>query len=369
MNKRVVILQEFLPQYRVPFFEALRTELASQSIELILIHGQAPPRMAARNDSGHLDWATRIRNRRTAFIGVRLVWQPALLAAFNADAVIVEQANRLLINYVLLAGRLLGSRTKVAFWGHGSNRQTLKPDALRERLKRRLSTRPDWWFAYTQGTANRIASVGYPIQRITAVQNAIQVAEQRAFTATRERMHCVFVGGLSSTKRLDFLLDAAVHLGTKLQGFHLTVIGDGPLRGKVEDAATRLPWLSYAGPVFGDEKAALMGTAQLMLMPGLVGLAVVDSFAAGTPTITTAISFHSPEIEYIEHGENGLVLPAETTPLEYADAVETLLLDEAQLERLRIGCAASREIFTLEQMVNNFAGGIASFLSVKASGE
>jgi L-malate glycosyltransferase len=39
-----------------------------------------------------------------------------------------------------------------------------------------------------------------------------------------------------------------------------------------------------------------------MLMPGLVGLAVLDAFADGIPRVTTVIEYHSPEIEYLVPG-------------------------------------------------------------------
>ena len=45
---------------------------------------------------------------------------------------------------------------------------------------------------------------------------------------------------------------------------------------------------------------AALSRANLMLIPGLVGLAVVDSFAAQCPVVTTDFRGHSPEFEYIE---------------------------------------------------------------------
>ena len=85
---------------------------------------------------------------------------------------------------------------------------------------------------------------------------------------------------------------------------------------------------TYRGPVFGDETAAdLLRQSTLLLMPGLVGLAVVDSFATGCPLVTVDLPFHSPEIEYLENGVNGVCLPAGTTPTAYAEAVVELLGD------------------------------------------
>ena len=73
-------------------------------------------------------------------------------------------------------------------------------------------------------------------------------------------------------------------------------------------------------------------------MPGLVGLAVVDSFAAGCPLVTVDLDLHSPEIEYLRDGVNGVCLPGGTGPAAYAEAVADLLDDPARLEVLREGC-------------------------------
>ena len=45
-----------------------------------------------------------------------------------------------------------------------------------------------------------------------------------------------------------------------------------------------------------------------MINPGLVGLSIIDSFAAGIPIITTTSKIHSPEISYLQHNYNGLIL-------------------------------------------------------------
>jgi hypothetical protein len=46
------------------------------------------------------------------------VWQPVLSATRKADLVIVDQASRLLVNYVLLARQRFGGPS-IALWGMG----------------------------------------------------------------------------------------------------------------------------------------------------------------------------------------------------------------------------------------------------------
>ena len=79
--------------------------------------------------------------------------------------------------------------------------------------------------------------------------------------------------------------------------------------------------------------------------------------------ITTDVPYHSPEIEYLRDGVNGLVVAGDPSPKAYADAVVSALGDDALLARLREGCRDGRELYTIENMVENFAAGVRAALA------
>ncbi|MCS7262663.1 MAG: glycosyltransferase [Aquificaceae bacterium] len=64
----------------------------------------------------------------------------------------------------------------------------------------------------------------------------------------------LYVGRLSPEKNVGFLLDFFQHLDPAL--FHLIVVGDGPVRRKVERLAQKLPNLSYLDYVYRKEELA-----------------------------------------------------------------------------------------------------------------
>ena len=139
MSNRVVILQETFPRYRVALFDEVCRRATLRGIEVQVVYGQAPGNRGERSNGGSIGGAGFVRNRYLRIPGVETeaVWQPALRSCLGADVVVVEQANRLLINYILLmAQRLHGP--KLAFWGHGRNLQST-PDTIAERFKARLS--------------------------------------------------------------------------------------------------------------------------------------------------------------------------------------------------------------------------------------
>jgi hypothetical protein len=120
-----------------------------------------------------LPWAHKVENRVWE-VGERdIIWQPFPDILRDADLVVVMQENRILSNYPLLLKRVLLRGPKVAYWGHGANFQSNTPAGLREQWKRLMLTRVDWWFAYTEMTVEIVERGGYPKERITCLNNAI----------------------------------------------------------------------------------------------------------------------------------------------------------------------------------------------------
>lgn len=368
-----------LPHYRREFYERLRAALAADGITLRVAYGTPHEALRARDDLVELPWGTRVRNRIVTVAGRPLYWQPVLRLAVRADLVVVEQASKLLTNYALMALQRLGL-VRLAFWGHGTNLQAHTASRLGEAVKHRYSTRCVRWFAYTEGSAARVRALGYPADRITVVQNAFDTAALAAAVAavTPEQRRALrdelgvagdarvvaYVGGLYPDKRPEFLMAAADALAARDPAVVVVAAGAGVSRATVAAWAAGRPHARYLGPLFGEQRARLLAVAELLLMPGLVGLGVLDAFAAEVPLVTTDVPYHSPEIEYLVDGGNGMCLPRDTTPEQYAEAVAALLHDPARLARLRAGCRAAAAVYTVDEMVRRYADGVRRALPV-----
>jgi glycosyltransferase involved in cell wall biosynthesis len=109
----------------------------------------------------------------------------------------------------------------------------------------------------------------------------------------------------------------------------------------------------------------MLRLADLALLPGPVGLAILDFFAAGLPLLTTRISAHGPEIDYLEEGVNGLV--TDPDPNSYAEAVIDLLLDKERLAKFRKASADSSGKYSIDAMVENYAVGICNCLDLSSA--
>ena len=374
-RREVTFVTRILTHYRVPFHQRLRVQLAAQGIAYRLLCGQPNPSEAAKGDLASLDWAEHIRNLAPVG-GERLVWQAIHSKIRNSDLVILGQENGLLVNYPLQL--LRRPDRKLALFGHGRNFQSRAPDGLAERWKRFWATRCDWWFAYTDETRHHIESLGFPPGRITVFNNAIDTAELRsaaeglseaevagayAALGMKGSHVAIFVGGLYPDKRLDFLVEAAGLVRQRMPDFELLVIGGGVDFARLQSLSASRPWLFAAGPRFRREKAALMRGAKLFVMPGLVGLAVLDAGALGLPVVTSAWPWHSPEIAYLQDGVNGVVVRQWDDASAYAAAVAELLLDDARRTNLANAARKMAQAYTIEAMAERFAGGVLAALA------
>lgn len=370
--KKVAIVSKTVPHYRVTFFNRLRETLLSNNIELILLYGQPASQDKLKNDTVDLDWAINVPNKIVEIGNKEVYWQPVLKYLRGVDLVIVEQASRLLINYILVIQNVLGIR-RVAFWGHGKNFQEVSASKVGEWIKQQISNRVHWWFAYNDLSARIVQEMGFPRERITSVQNAIdtlslteslQGVTQKEMEAIRKELTinsdnvAIFSGGLYPEKQIPFLIESLYYIREKLPDFNMIFIGGGVDAKLVVDAAAENPWVHFLGPVFGNKKVPYFAISKLLLMPDSVGLAVLDSFALEVPLITMEHNNHGPEIDYLINGKNGIITDRFSSPLDYAAEVVNLLQNEVKLEKLVQGCKSSRNKYTIENMVSNYVVGI-----------
>lgn len=366
----VLLVERRLTHYRMPVFDCLRAELDKAGVVLRFVHGQPAPSELKKGDAGSLPWAEPVTNRYWRLGGKDLCWQPLPDDTRTVDLVILNQENSLLSNYPFLFRRKRGG-PRLAFFGHGANLQSSRPDGLRERFKRWTSHRVDWWFAYTDMSVELVAASGFPRERITNVENAVDTAVMRAelasvrpeeLAALRQRLGlaggrvALYLGSLYAEKRLDFLIEAADRLHAADGMFRLVIVGDGSLREAVSQACEARPWCVWVGARTGREKALYLALADVILSPGAVGLGILDSFVAGVPMVTTDCGLHGPEAAYLRQRENGVL--TENNVAAFVEAVERLLVDENYRTRLAMGCRVAADHYTVENMAKRFADGI-----------
>lgn len=368
----VAILQESVETYRVRFLDALHESLRASGIEMTLwVHETGIPAAFRK-----LPYLKSIPCYGTG----RLKWARLPEEASRADLLIQPQQVRHLSFLACLLRRRATGRLN-AFWGHG---RCFDPDfdqRWSEKAKRWFSTRVDWWFAYNDLSARIVEDLGFPKERITSVMNSTDTVELRTRLAEvkadgldhwRQKLGIgpgplgVFTGRLYVNKRVEFTLKAAIAIRERIPTFEMIFIGDGEDRPMVEAAVREHPWIHYPGPLQNADKVPYWAVADVLLNPGVVGLVINDAMALGLPTITTDYPTHSPEIDYLNDGANGIITKPWTDVPPFSEAVIELLQDPERLGMMKAKAYRDGNDFSAEIMAENFAEGIREAIAHKA---
>lgn len=160
------------------------------------------------------------------------------------------------------------------------------------------------------------------------------------------------IGSLTPQKGYGYLIDAVRILAARDVPVELTFVGDGPLRGELEEHANR-SGVSYRIHFIGstgDVKSVLPTfdvVAGSSLREGLP-LSVLEAMAAGKPVVTTDVGGNS---EAVLDGVTGFLVPVKDAGA-LADALETLWRDEAIRASMgRAGRAWVEQHFSAKKMV------------------
>lgn len=161
----------------------------------------------------------------------------------------------------------------------------------------------------------------------------------------KREIYAVFAGRLSEEKGVSSLVKAWNAWGPDAP--ELRIIGDGPLRGKLEKAATGSR-IHFFGRLPADETIRQTAHARLQLLPSecFEGFPMVvrEAFAVGTPA---AVSNLGPLPSIVNHGINGVVFEG-ANPHSLLNVVRNAWQTPGLLEQLGKGARKSFETLYTE---------------------
>jgi alpha-1,6-mannosyltransferase len=141
------------------------------------------------------------------------------------------------------------------------------------------------------GATNTVTvPLGVDLQTFHPRRHSYLVRRRWAAPSQLLLVHC---GRLSVEKRVDRSIDALGALYHAGVDARLVVVGEGPLRARLERHATRLP-IDFTGFINDRHTVAgLLASADVTLAPGpheTFGLAALESLACGTPAVVSRTS-------------------------------------------------------------------------------
>lgn len=205
-----------------------------------------------------------------------------------------------------------------------------RPSGIRYALfQRRLIERGTFFLAVSDAIRERALAQGFPAQRTITHHSGVDL-DRFAGGGRPEAELVLHVGRLVEKKGTALLLDAFERVRRKRPDARLIVIGDGPLRSRLEKKAG--PGVEFLGALPAGETAEWMKRAWLLAAPSVTAR---DGDSEGLPTVVceaaaaslpVVASRHSGIVEAVVDGETGWLVPEGDTAA-LAERIEALLGD------------------------------------------
>lgn len=275
----------------------------------------------------------------------RLVWRLArAFRALNLD--IVHTRNAEAFFYGALAARLAGVPAVV----HSEHGRTFPEKWHRSLLQRWLLRGTACAFAVSRQLADQMVSqIGVAPGTFSVIYNGVDTAKfggaaRRGPGERRDGILIGSVGRLAAVKNYPLLLEAVARLPEGMP-WRLVLIGDGPERDKLREAAGQLG-IGARVSLLGhrDDVATLLGELDIFVLPSLsegMSNTLLEAMAARVAVVASDVGGNR---EIIEAGRSGLLF----APGDVRAAARAIgqLAGDAQLRARLAGAGAQRAMTT-----------------------
>jgi glycosyltransferase involved in cell wall biosynthesis len=206
------------------------------------------------------------------------------------------------------------------------------PNALVAARAREAAAAVDHFIAITERARLHLRLAGVPEERISVIPLG---TDTQAFRPGEERaegpLRILSVARLEPAKGVEDVVIAAGLLLERGRDVELTLVGSGPLEGRLGDIAARLgmkdrlrilavPWQELPD-VYRAHDVFVLGSAPTRWWREQFGFAVIEAMASGLPVLAGA----SGSLPEVVGRDEALVMPHD--PLSLADRLERLAAD------------------------------------------
>jgi len=161
----------------------------------------------------------------------------------------------------------------------------------------------------------------------------------------------MYVGRFEEEKGIKVLFNAIKILSKEVNNFKFSFIGDGSLKGWMEEFITKnnLKNVNFLGVFSHEEMPKLYNQADIFVLPSFTEgspASLIEAMSCGTASIATSVGLCK---SFIKNGENGILIPP-GDPYKISEAIKKLILNEDLLKKFQIN---SRE--TILKYTKNYA--------------
>ena len=256
----------------------------------------------------------------------RIIWQSKIIrecfsASFN-QAIFLGDMNILSTWISLLICKLRNKKT--ILWTHGfyGNESYIK-----RFLRIVFYSIGNKYLVYGQRGKKLMVNAGFNENKIFVIYNSLDYDLQKDyfnkyqknninrdlnFFRNKKLKTIIFLGRLTSVKKIDQLIKSLKKLNSDMVKFNLLIIGDGPEKSKLKKISKKgleKGWIHFYGKTYEEsELSKLIYSSDLMVSPGNTGLNAVHALSYGTPVAThNNFNKQMPEAAVVEDQITGFL--------------------------------------------------------------
>jgi len=245
------------------------------------------------------------------------------------------------------------TRRKLIITAHGSDVYMIPEKGLFQKSYIRAISKSNVIISVSNANKERLTTLGLPGDKIIVIPNGIELSMFNNTISTL-RVHeagiqIVWVGRMVEVKGLEYLFSAMRIIVSSYPNSKLTLIGDGPLKDKLERLAGEMSlteYISFMGYVKNTEVSQYLKEADIFVLPSLSeGFPVVipEAMAAGKPIVASNVGGIS---DAVTDGVTGFLVAPENAELLAEKIVYLIEHPEMRVSMGKAGRKKVEERFT-----------------------
>ncbi len=219
-----------------------------------------------------------------------------------------------------------------------------------------VSKLPSRSIAISALTKMRLESIGVGGKNIIILPIGVDLEEINIIPPSDLNSDIIFVGRLIKEKNVDMLIEAVAYLINELPHVNCQIIGDGPVKKKLEEMVIENGLqdnVFFSGFMEYSKIIARMKSSKVLVLPSSregFGIVVIEAYACGVPVITVRTRQNASS-ELIE----GTGFTVNPDSMELCKAIRTLINDSGIHQKMSESALIKAKEFNWDNIVKQLS--------------
>lgn len=366
----IVLITPLLQPYRISFYSKLQTSLKPDSFRVFFSEKKVDDGRPQYEGATEFD-TKGFPEKNYIVLGFNIKFNPGMyksIKKYKPD-IIITQGIPGNLTYRKIVKWAKKSRVKIVFWYCGWE-PNIPRNIIFKKIKNILAKtyykKGDFFLTYSSKARTELIQQGFNQDIIEIAYNGIEIdnykhnekliikkgKELRKNYSQFEKIY-LYVGGLSNSKRILFLISAFKEFSKRNKNVCLWIIGDGPQKAELLSLIHQNKNIVYFGRIIKGVEP-YFSAADFFVLPGTGGLALNQAMFFRTPCIVGRAD--GTEDDLVLEGITGFRFEEDDELSLLNSLQKSIEIDNIDLKQMGIFCnKLIKENFHVDNMIKKFS--------------